>query len=103
MLTEVRERLPEIARWGEWYYAGETNLRFDKHVVASQAGVQQGDPLGPLLFATATQELALSLREPLTSSPQQQPLQHPKLDLATFYLHDGFLYLTRDPQQHTQS
>ena len=51
-------------------------MQFGGTALQSAAGVQQGDPLGPLLFASALQPLALELR--------QGPL-----DLAVFYLDDG--------------
>ena len=46
--------------------------------MASTAGVQQGDPLGPLLFA-------------LTIHPLVTALQQRNLELAFFYLDDGVL------------
>ena len=36
-------------------------LQFGQHIVESQEGVQQGDPLGPLLFSLAVHPLLLSL------------------------------------------
>ena len=45
-------------------------------MLRSSSGVQQGDPLGPLLFAAALQPLAAEL-------------QRGGLDLALFYLDDG--------------
>ena len=44
-------------------------------VISSGGGVQQGDPLGPLLFAAAIQPMALQLRT--------------SLDLGLFFLDDG--------------
>lgn len=58
--------------------AQPTRLQFANHTLESQTGVQQGDPLGPLLFSTALQPLASELR---TCG----------LDIAVHYLDDGVL------------
>ena len=50
VLSAIRDRFP---RWATWCYQRPTRLQFDEWVVESCAGVQQGDPLGPLLFAAA--------------------------------------------------
>ena len=55
-----------------------SNLQFDKVILHSSTGVQQGDPLGPLLFAAGVQPLAAGLR----ASP---------VDFTSFYLDDGVL------------
>ena len=55
VLREARARVPEVSSWADWCYGQSSRLRFGKHVVASTSGVQQGDPLGPLLFALALQ------------------------------------------------
>ena len=55
-----------------------SNLQFDKVILHSSTGVQQGDPLGPLLFAAGVQLLAAGLR----ASP---------VDFTSFYLDDGVL------------
>ena len=49
------KQVPEIACWADWCYGQGSRLRFGEHVLASTCGVQQGDPLGPLLFALALQ------------------------------------------------
>ena len=41
------------ARFAQWCYASESKLYFGTHVLDSASGVQQGDPLGPLLFSLA--------------------------------------------------
>jgi len=47
----VSEDFPEIAPWVHWCYSQPAELLFrNRHILAS-AGVQQGDPLGPLLFS----------------------------------------------------
>ena len=78
VLGTVTHPFPELARWVSWCYSRETWLQFGQSTLRSAAGVQQGDPLGPLLFATALQPLAQELRQ--TS-----------LDLSVFYLDDGVL------------
>ena len=55
VLKEVHTCMPEIACWADWCYGQGSRLRFGEHVLASTCGVQQGDPLGPLLFALALQ------------------------------------------------
>jgi len=42
---------PAMSAWTDWCYGEPTMLLYDhKHVIESEAGVQQGDPLGPLYF-----------------------------------------------------
>ena len=78
VLQQARDHFPALARWATWCYSTESRLQFGDFVLGSSTGVQQGDPLGPLLFAAALQPLAEELR----SSP---------LDLSLFYLDDGIL------------
>ena len=53
LLREVRARFPGLACWADWCYSSSSTLRFGQHKLQSCCGVQQGDPLGPLLFALA--------------------------------------------------
>ena len=55
MLREIRLRFPGLAPWAEWTYGGPSRLLFHGEAFTSEAGVQQGDPLGPLFFALALQ------------------------------------------------
>ena len=57
-------------------YRAPTDLKFGAFTLKSAGGVQQGDPLGPLLFASTLQPLACELR----AGP---------LDIASFFLDDG--------------
>ena len=78
VLRAARERFPALARWATWCYSAPSQLQFGNATLQSSTGVQQGDPLGPLLFAAAVQPLALELK----AGP---------LDLSMFYLDDGLL------------
>jgi hypothetical protein len=50
MLAQVYDKLPGLYRWVEYCYSHPAHLFFGSVVLQSMAGVQQGDPLGPLLF-----------------------------------------------------
>jgi hypothetical protein len=54
-LREVRDRCPELAHWASWCLAGPSEIYFGQEVLECQAGVQQGDPLAPLLFSLGLQ------------------------------------------------
>ncbi|GKB71595.1 hypothetical protein Tco_0933007 [Tanacetum coccineum] len=50
MLREVRLRCPVISPRVEFCYSNPARLYYGEHMLWSCQGVQQGDPLGPLLF-----------------------------------------------------
>ena len=43
--------IPELFPWVQWSYHTAKELRFGNVHILSTAGVQQGDPVGPLLFS----------------------------------------------------
>ncbi|GJY83758.1 putative reverse transcriptase domain-containing protein [Tanacetum coccineum] len=51
LLHEVRVRCPSISLWVDFLYGQATRLYIGDTHIWSATGVQQGDPLGPLLFA----------------------------------------------------
>jgi len=61
MLQEVHSIIPELYAFTHQAYAAESMLQFGQHVVRSQMGPQQGDPMGPLLFCLPLQPALRSL------------------------------------------
>ncbi|GAU90643.1 hypothetical protein RvY_03032 [Ramazzottius varieornatus] len=64
LLEEVQKFLPEGNPFIFQMYRSPTNLIYGEHVIPSARGVQQGDPLGPLLFCLLTRNLSKSLQSP---------------------------------------
>ena len=50
-LTRIATQFPELFGWVQYCYYQPAELRFGSHRILSSTGVQQGDPLGPLLFS----------------------------------------------------
>jgi len=80
MFREVRKKCPEIAAWVEFTYGGSAFLWYKDAILESFMGVQQGDPLGPILFALILQPMLLRLQA-----------ECPKLLANMWYLDDGTL------------
>ena len=56
-LKECYEKFPQIYKWVHFCYSQHSFLFFGSYIIPSQAGVQQGDPLGPFLFCLVLQVL----------------------------------------------
>ena len=60
----VASRLPELYRFCYSAYGNSTSLQFGSELIQSAEGVQQGDPLGPLLFCLVIHPILSSLTSP---------------------------------------
>ena len=61
ILAAVADSIPDIYRFCYLSYHDTSILQFGQQTIESQEGVQQGDPLGPLLFSLAVHPLLTSL------------------------------------------
>ncbi|KAL5492004.1 hypothetical protein EMCRGX_G017390 [Ephydatia muelleri] len=57
ILDECALHFPELLPWATWCYAAHPLLWHPMGRIFSETGVQQGDPLGPLLFALVLQKI----------------------------------------------
>ena len=83
----ARSRVPEIAPWCDFCYGFPSLLRIGHSTspISSERGIQQGDPLGPLLFSIAIHDLIEA------SLAECQRLHPAELEVCTFFLDDGCL------------
>ena len=81
----VRRVVPSLAPWVDFCYGQDSPLLLGQHSLKSTRGIQQGDPLGPALFALAIHEIVMQ-----TGREVQQRFPD-ELDFAAFYLDDGVL------------
>lgn len=77
LIKEVRARCPSISHWVKFCYAKPAKLYYNESILSSSQDVQQGDPLGPLLFALTLHPLICKIASQCS------------LDLNAWYLDDG--------------
>jgi len=65
VLYAVSNQIPELYRFCFAAYGDTSVLQFGQEVISSAEGVQQGDPLGPLLFCLTLQPILSSLSSKL--------------------------------------
>ena len=75
MLSAVSEKVPELLPLIHSAYSSPSSLFIGDSTIQSSERVQQGDPLGPLLFCLTTVDIIGKLRS----------------ELCMFYLDDGIL------------
>lgn len=80
MLEQVRKFSPQLSAYVEFCYGTPSRMYFGEHFFSCSTGVQQGDPLGPLLFSLTLQPLLLDLKAYV-----------PDLVLNAWFLDDGSL------------
>ena len=61
LLRVCSERAPQIARLTHLAYSSQSTVLASGNPICSATSIQQGDPLGPVLFAIAVDEVASSL------------------------------------------
>jgi len=67
LLQEVKQHVPSVYHFISQSYQADSDLFFGSKNIKSQLGVQQGDPLGPALFALTIHPLATSIDTELNS------------------------------------
>eukprot|EP00731_Ephydatia_muelleri_P010164 Em0005g750a len=82
VMDQCATYFPELFPWVSWCYGSHTSLWHTMGQISSQSGVQQGDPLGPMLFALVLHKLITSI------DADDDCLQ---LLLEAWYLDDGVL------------
>ena len=80
IISQVAKYFPGLLNWTLFTLLPESKLFIGNEFILSSRGVQQGDPLGPLLFSLALKKLT----DTITT-------KFPNLNLSLFYLNDGII------------
>ena len=83
VLRAARRVLPGIVPWSDFCYSSPSLLKLGRLKLSSARGIQQGDPLGPALFAIAIHDALVRCREMVA---RERPNE---IDFVAFYLDDG--------------
>jgi hypothetical protein len=87
VLLAVHDKLPEIFNFCRLAYGQSSILVFGDFQILSAEGIQQGDPLGPLLFCLTIQPMLSSLRSALTIGFMDDLILGGHLDDVVNYAH----------------
>ena len=63
MFEQVQEKAPGLCHWVNFCYENFAYLFSEDSFFLSCTGVQQGDPLGPLLFALVLHSIIFKIKE----------------------------------------
>ena len=63
VLNACALHIPELLPWSQWCYGQHPVLWHSLGTISSEIGVQQGDPLGPLLFCLVLQQIISAIAE----------------------------------------
>ena len=81
--SAIRRMAPSLAPWVDYCYGTSGQLLLGTNIIDSERGIQQGDPLGPALFA-------LAIHEEIQKAADEAERTYPhELDFKVFYLDDG--------------
>ena len=80
VLDQCHSHFPELLPWVSWCYSHPTNLWHPLGSLSSTSGVQQGDPLGSLLFSLVIHPVIIEIENACES-----------LSFNKWYLDDGAL------------